>query len=109
MNTSYKPASAWVLFFPLHCEVSFIIHHSIVQGLDLTPGSKGGFRKPQSILALIPGMTNTPRLSCGSEGSAEALRLVQFRIFCSECEPKAILGQIKDPHFLWISLHEGIL
>lgn len=66
-----------------------------MQGVDLTPGSSGGFKKAQSTLSLMPGMTNIPSLSWGSEGSAEALRLVQLRIFCSECEPEAILGQKK--------------
>lgn len=70
-----------------------------MKGVDLTPGSNGGFKKPQTTLSSVPVMTNIPSLSCGCEGSAEDLRLAQFRIFCSESEPKAILGQGKAPIF----------
>lgn len=75
--------------------LSIYYSHSIVQGADLTPGSNGGFKKPQTIVSLMPGMTNIPSLSRGCEEPAGAVRLVQLRIFCSECEPKAILGQKK--------------
>lgn len=70
-----------------------------MKGVDLTPGSNGGFKKPQTTLSSVPVMTNIPSLSCGCEGSAEDLRLAQFRIFCSESEPKVISGQGKAPIF----------